>query len=206
MCTKNMFGFVGLKTAMTREKIKFNGDLMFETGIPVVPKLIANATFMHEMDDFQFGVRLNMSTLGIPGIQAIGGICPLLSNYNPGFPASVAPNFNFVWSPEHQPSVRSTTFTAGISPVPGVKVFGSLPLDDVLHTRLWTWSAGVYYGLLPFTSLVLAFNDRRELGLGGRVQLMNSKLALTASIIVETQGPGSFEPDKHRLALGFEIG
>ena len=101
--------FVGVKSAVSRDKIKCNIDALAETGIPIVPKVHvsqmlfmfmcwcasvrsgvhanvhaqkvafmgnwvhflfqANVTFMHELEDLQFGVRLTFVSLAAPTIR-----------------------------------------------------------------------------------------------------------------------------------------
>jgi len=198
--------FIGIKTALAREGIKFNADGALEIGIPFIPYAYASATFMHNKEDIHFGVRLNVNSTSYPSLRAICGFCGPQSNFSPGFQPSTASNFNFTWSQERELSQKATTVTAGLSLLPGVRIFGALPLEEAMKAEATNWSVGGQLGLIPYTSLVLAINNRRQIGFGSRLQFFDHGLAVTASLIVEGTTPGDWKYDKNKLAVGFEFG
>jgi len=198
--------FVGIKAALAREGIKFNADGAVEIGIPFIPYAYASATFMHQYEDIHYGVRLNVNSTGFPHLRALCGFYGSQSNFRPGFQPSSATNFNFTWSNERELSSKAVTVTAGLSLLPGLRIFGSLPLEEAMKAEATNWSFGGQIGLIPFTSLVLAFNQRRQIGLGGRLQISDYGLALTASLIVEGTTPTDWKYDKNKVAIGLEFG
>jgi len=198
--------FVGLKSCLAREGIKFNADGVFEIGFPFIPYIHTSATFMHEKEDFHFGVRLNISSFRPPGLRALCGFYGSQSNFSPGFAPSCSTNFNFVWSQDRQLSAKSTTLIAGLSILPGLKLFGSCPLQDAMDAQVTNWSVGGMIGLIPFTSLVVAMNQRRQIGFGGRIQVHDSGLGITASLLVDGTNPADWKYDPNKLAVGLEFG
>jgi len=188
---------IGLKVALAKNDVRINADAELEVGPSIPPSGYSSATFMLNSDTFHYGVRLHTM---YPHLQGLCGFYGNNSNLSPGYPPSLTPTFNFVWTQERDLSLRSTTISLGTEINPGIMVVGAMDLEGALKLNPNSWSIGAYYGLLPFTWLTMVYTSQSKLGLGAKRFLSPNGLCLTAAALFDS---GTLGTDKCRI--GFEF-